>query len=318
VLAAHAEPFLVALVGEAVAQAGVDVGDQGRHVVGDGAQPLFAFDQAGARDGQFGDVLHRHHRAHRFAAGAVHRAAAGQQVADAAVRGAYAHGAAADAFAAQGAHQRNVGFAQRRHAIRGVQAVVLLPAGAGDVAGVETVELARGAVEQGQLARAVAGDHRHLDRFQHRIQQFLLLQQFLFGGGALAHLVFQHLVLVMQLAGSFEHALLELGIQFAQRGLGRIARGHHHAPVQLVLHHLRQVAQHAPLGHAEFARARVEDAQGADRMPIQAVQRLAGIETHARFAAHIREIPEALVGQGVAYDQHIVQGNRVAAHRDVA
>jgi len=130
--------------------------------------------------------------------------------------------------------------------------------------------------------------------------------------------VFQRLVFRVQFGGTLVDALFQLGVHLAQGALGGVARGDHDAAVQLVLHHLGQVAQHAPLGHAEVARLHVDHAQGADRLPVQAVQRLAGVETHTRFTDDMGKILEPLVEQSVAYNQQIIERDGMAAHRDVA
>jgi hypothetical protein len=102
-------------------------------------------------------------------------------------------------------------------------------------------------------------------------------------------------------------------VQLAQRQLCGIARGHQHAAVQFILHHLGEVAQHAFLGIAEQARLPVEHAQGAERLAVHAVQRLARVETDEGRAEHQRIVGETLVEVGVGHHQQVVQRDRVTA-----
>ncbi len=184
-----AQPRLVHRIGEHVAVILVEVRDQDRQVVGNRAQALFAVGQAVARCLQFGDVLHRHDRAEGLALGAAQRAAAGQQRVRRAAGRCDDHRAVAHDFALECAHQRHVVHRHRGLAVAVVQRVEQWPFRGRDRLQVVTMQGARRAVEQRQVADGVAGDHADVDRFEHRVDQFLFFFQLLLRADALRDVI---------------------------------------------------------------------------------------------------------------------------------
>ena len=83
--------------------------------------------------------------------------------------------------------------------------------------------------------------------------------------------------------------------------------------VELVLHPVREVAQHALLLGSERVRFGVEHAEGADGLPSRRVQRLARVEAEVRVADHERVVREALVAGRVGDDEAgVLAGGDVA------
>ena len=70
--------------------------------------------------------------------------------------------------------------------------------------------------------------------------------------------------------------------------------------------------------HAELARHPVDDAQGAESVPLRGYQRGAGVEADIRFAQDKGVVGEARVLRGVANDEEIFLVDGMSAEGDVA
>ena len=87
---------------------------------------------------------------------------------------------------------------------------------------------------------------------------------------------------------------------------------------QLPLDDPGHLPQRLQLGLIQAPGPVVGDAEGADLLPVRAVERVAGVEPDVRIAGHERVIAEPYVLGGVGYDHRLVRQDGVPAEGDGA
>ena len=112
--------------------------------------------------------------------------------------------------------------------------------------------------------------------------------------------------------------LFEQGLRALQVGLQVFGIDVALNTLQILLHHGGEIMQIGQLFRGKRLRVAVDNAQGAERQPVERQQRLPDVETDPRPADHQRIIEKSRVVGGIGHHQRFALQDRMAAKRDIA